>query len=87
MNQNKLIRIGHGIYRGLNAPVTNDFRWEDLIEARQRVKDGVVCLTSALSLYDLTEAMPSQHWIAIRNDTMHRALPTTKVVRMQITIC
>ncbi len=49
--QNELIRIGHGIYRGVNATVATDFRWEDLIEAMQRVTSGVICLTSALTLY------------------------------------
>src|SRR3990167_7952920 len=83
VKQNELTRIGHGIYRGANAPMPTDFRWEDLIEAMQRVKEGVICLTSALSLYRLTEEMPSQHWIAIRNDTVHRAMPSTKVVRMR----
>lgn len=83
VKQNELIRIGHGVYRGVNAPVTDDFQWEDLIEAMQRVKEGIICLTTALSLYHLTEEMPSQHWIAIRNETIHRALPTTKVVRMR----
>lgn len=83
VKQNELTRIGHGIYRGANAPVVDDFRWEDLIEAMQRVKEGVICLTSALSLYQLTEEMPSQHWIAIRNETIHRAMPGTKVVRMR----
>jgi predicted transcriptional regulator of viral defense system len=83
VKQHELTRIGHGIYRGANAPVADDFRWEDLIEAMQRVKEGVICLTSALSLYHLTEEMPSQHWIAIRNETVHRAMPSTKVVRMR----
>jgi predicted transcriptional regulator of viral defense system len=84
VKQNELTRIGHGIYRSVNAPTLNDFRWDDLIEAMQRVKEGVICLTSALSLYDLTEEMPSQHWIAIRNDTLHRsATPTMKIVRMR----
>jgi len=83
VKQNELTRIGHGVYRGANAPVLDDFRWEDLIEAMQRVKDGVICLTSALSLYHFTEEMSLQHWIAIRNETIHRALPTTKVVRMR----
>ena len=83
VKQNELIRIGHGVYRGANAPVADDFLWEDLIEAMQRVKEGVICLTSALSLYHLTEEMPSQHWIAIRNETVHRAMPSTKVVRMR----
>lgn len=83
VKQNKLKRIGHGVYRGIKAPISDDFRFEDLIEAVQRVKDGVVCLVSALSLYELTEEMPSQHWIAIRNDTIHRAIPPTKIVRMR----
>src|SRR4029078_10642332 len=83
VKQNELTRIGHGVYRGANAPTPTDFRWEDLIEAMQRVKNGVICLTSALSLYHLTEEMPSQHWIAIRHETLHRAMPTTKVVRMR----
>jgi predicted transcriptional regulator of viral defense system len=80
---NELKRIGHGVYCGANAPVADDFRWEDLIEAIQRVREGVICLTSALSLYHLTEEMPSQHWVAIRNETVHRAMPNTKVVRMR----
>jgi predicted transcriptional regulator of viral defense system len=84
VKQKELIRIGHGVYRGTNALIVSDFRWEDLVEAMQRVRKGVVCLTSALSLYHLTEEIPSQHWIAIRNDTLHRgAMPTTKIIRMR----
>lgn len=76
-------RIGHGVYRGAQAPTTDDFRWEDLVEAVQRTRGGVVCLTSALALYELTEEIPRQHWIAIRNETVHRGGPGTKVVRMR----
>ncbi|MDR3490843.1 MAG: type IV toxin-antitoxin system AbiEi family antitoxin domain-containing protein [Gammaproteobacteria bacterium] len=83
VNQNELIRIGHGVYRGIQATLTNDFRWEDLVEAMQRVKNGVICLTTALILYNLTEEMPSQHWIAIMHSTLHRAGPLTKIVRMR----
>src|SRR5690349_19183003 len=83
IKQHDLKRIGHGVYRGVNAPIADDFRWEDLVETMQRVKNGVICLTTALALYHLTEEMPSQHWIAIKNETLHRAMPTTKVVRMR----
>lgn len=83
VKQNELIRIGHGIYRGINAPTVGDFRLEELVDAIQRVKDGVICLTSALFLYQLTEEMPSQFWIAIRHSTIHRAMPTVKIVRMR----
>ncbi len=76
-------RISRGIYRAKNAPAVADFRWEDLIFAVQKLKNGVVCLTSALALYDLTEEIPRQFWIAVENTTRHRATPSTKVVRMR----
>lgn len=78
-----LTRIGHGIYRGRDAPTIKDFRWEDLADAVMRTRGGIVCLTSALALYGLTEEMPRQHWIAIKNTTHHRADRSTKVVRMR----
>lgn len=83
VKQNQIKRIGHGIYRGTQAPTVEDFRWEDLVEAMQRVKNGVVCLTSALFLYHLTEEIPAQHWIAIEHGTVHHATFPTKVVRMR----
>lgn len=83
VKQNELIRIGHGVYRGLNVSVSEDFRWEELIEIMQRVKGGVICLTSALFLYHLTEEMPSQCWIAIKHSTVHHATFPTKVIRMR----
>lgn len=76
-------RIGHGLYKGPNAASGEDFRWEDLLEAVQRTKNGVVCLVSALAFYDLTEEQPRQHWIAIRHDTVHRHPASTKIVRMR----
>lgn len=77
-----LERVAHGVYRAPQAPTTTDFRWEDLVTALQSVKDGVVCLTSALALYGITEEMPRQHWIAIKQSTRHRAGPDVRIVRM-----
>jgi len=76
-------RIGRGIYRGVDAPICDDFRFEDLVLAMRKVSGGVVCLVSALTLYDLTEEMTRQHWIAIKNSTRHRATPDIKIVRMR----
>lgn len=78
-----LVRIGHGVYRGNKAPVTEEFRWEDLIDAVQRTKGGIICLTSALALYGMTEEIPRQHWIAIDHKTRHRSNSSTKVIRMR----
>jgi len=85
VKRGELERVGHGIYRGANAPKNEDFRWDDLIEAARRVRAGVICLTSALALYKLTEEIPRQHWIAIRNNTLHRAPSSTRIVRMRNT--
>lgn len=78
-----LTRVGHGIYRKADRPVVSDFRWEDLVEAVRRVKNGVVCLASALALYEITEETPRQHWIAIAHGTRHRAGGPVKIVRMR----
>lgn len=78
-----LVRVGHGIYRGASAQVVDDFRWEDLVEAAQKTKSGVVCLVSALSLYELTEEIPRQHWIAVPHETRHRTTGLTKIIRMR----
>jgi predicted transcriptional regulator of viral defense system len=77
-----LIRIGRGIYKAKNSPKASDFQWEDLVEA-QRAQGGVVCLISALALYDLTEEIPRQHWIAVLNETTRRRPGSSKIVRMR----
>lgn len=78
-------RVGHGIYRSKEAPTPEDFRWEDLYSAVSRVKDGTVCLISALAIYELTEEIPRQHWIAINNQTRHRSSSDVRIVRMRDT--
>jgi predicted transcriptional regulator of viral defense system len=81
-NQGAIQRIGRGIYRGLDSP-TVDLRWADLIEAVQRTHGGVVCLTSALALYELTDEIPRKYWIAIHNTTTHRGSKHTRIMRLR----
>lgn len=79
----ELERVGRGIYRAVDAPTIEDFRWEDLVAKVQKIKGGVICLISALAFYELTEEIPRQYWIAVRNSTRHRADSSTKIVRMR----
>jgi predicted transcriptional regulator of viral defense system len=79
----ELERLARGVYRGINAPTMDNFQWEDLVTAVRQTKNGVVCLISALVLYELTDEIPRQHWIAIPNSTRHRAPPIVRVVRMR----
>jgi len=44
---------------------------------------GVVCLISALSLYDLTEEVPRESWIAIPHTKRSPKIPQARIIRMR----
>ena len=56
-----LERLGCGVYRKADAPPTN----LDRIELALRAPEARLCLTSALSVHDLTDAIPSAIDIAL----------------------
>ena len=60
-----LKRLSRGIYRDARAKTNLDFRWEDLIVVALTISEGAICLLSALAVYELTEEIPREHWIAI----------------------
>ena len=62
-------RIGRGAYRNPSIEWDVDFQWEDLFTTVKSVPNGVICLISALALYDMTDEIPRKHWIAISNAT------------------
>lgn len=78
-----LEKLGRGIYRGINAPTVNDFKIEDLANSIACVKHGVICLISALALYELTDEVPRKHWIAVPHKTRHRGNKFVKIVRFR----
>lgn len=79
----KLKRIRRGVYQATDYQNSEAFRWEDLIEAIHSTHGGVICLTSALAVYDLTEEIPRQHWIGIRHETSARNHRLVKIVRFR----
>ncbi len=78
-----LERIGRGLYKIKNSSLVSDFQWEDLVEASVKVKNGVVCLVSALALYELTDEIPRVHWIAIPNTSRHRGDDSIRIIRFR----
>ena len=78
-----LRRIGHGLYQGIGYENPVAFRWEDLSQALSSIPGGVVCLISALALYDLTEEIPRQHWIGIRHGTSAKGTSQVKIIRFR----
>lgn len=83
VNAGKLKRIRRGVYQGTEHQNPSSLRWEDLIQAVYSIPDGVVCLVSALAIYDLTEEIPRQHWIGIRHGTSARSTRQIKIVRFR----
>lgn len=79
----QLKRIGRGLYRGADYKSSSSDKWSDLIEAAFSTPNGVVCLISALALYDLTEELPRQHWIGIRHGTTAKSTRRIKIVRFR----
>jgi len=78
----KLRRVHHGLYQHVKHRSTA-FRWEDLIEDVHSVPRGVVCLISALAIYEITEEIPRQHWIAVPNSTSVRPSRQVRIVRLR----
>ncbi|CRX38290.1 type IV toxin-antitoxin system AbiEi family antitoxin domain-containing protein [Estrella lausannensis] len=79
----QLRRIRHGVYQAADYQNPEAFRWADLIEAAHSIHGGVICLISALAVYDLTEEIPRQHWIGIRHGTSVRSNRQIKIVRFR----
>lgn len=77
----KLKRIRRGLYQRANQRITSFSQWQDLIEVVHSIKGGVICLISALAIYELTEDIPRKHWIAIRNDTSVKTNSMVRIVR------
>lgn len=78
-----LKRIRRGVYQSAEYENPNSFRWGDLVEAVHCIKGGVVCLISALAIYDLTEQIPRQHWIAIKHASSSKPNRELKLVRFR----
>ncbi len=79
----RLKRIGWGLYQSIDYEGSPPTVWNDLAEAAASTPGGVICLISALALYDLTEELPRQYWIGIRHRTTARRSRQIKIVRFR----
>jgi len=77
-------RLGRGIYQGEEYRRSSEnFRWEDLIDAVHSVPGGVICLISALAIYEITDEIPRQYWIAVSHSTSIDRDNSVKIVRLR----
>lgn len=83
IKQGLIERVARGVYRGPGVTPKVDFMWEDLVVTANSIPNGVVCLVSALSIYELTDEIPRKHWIAIPNSTTAPKRKNIKAIRMR----
>lgn len=77
-------RLSRGIYQSIDYQGSpENFRWEDLIEAVNSIPGGVICLISALAIYEITEEMPREHWIGVTHATSIKRDFNIRIVRFR----
>src|SRR5271156_4339196 len=61
-DEGALVELSRGIYRVADAPATAHL---DFVAVCRRAPDGMVCLSSAASYWDLTDEMPDFVHLAV----------------------
>jgi predicted transcriptional regulator of viral defense system len=76
-------KICRGIYRPKEDDSNLPYDLEDLIITTKSIKNGVICLISALYFYGYSDQIMRQYWIAIPNNQWPAKRPHTKIIRMR----
>jgi predicted transcriptional regulator of viral defense system len=77
-DEGALIELSRGVYRVADAPATAHL---DLVAVCRRAPEGMICLSSAASFWDLTDELPDAVHVAVARGR-HRpsiAYPSTRV--------
>ena len=72
----ELIRIARGLYSAADYIPDSNY---SLLEAHKLVRQGVICLLSALAYYEIGTQNPSMVWMAIPNRTWMPQVETSPV--------
>ena len=75
-----LKRVGRGLYINVQNPPYIEFKWEDLVFAVLSIPNGVITGISALDIYDLTDEIPREHWIAVPHGTSLGSRPIVRII-------
>lgn len=75
----RIIKIKRGLYRWADYDMDPDKEW---IDVSKIVPNGVICLLSALSYYELTTYQPWEHYVAIHRDDTRNHLPDYPPIKL-----
>lgn len=77
-----LERVAPGIY-AFNGKDHLSPQWSDLIRIMQGQPKASICLITALDLYDLTDEIPREHWLAIPHEMRMPKIENCRFIRMR----
>ncbi len=81
VKKKSLFRLERGVYAK-----TPDILFEPIgafVPALLKMDYGVICLISALRLYELTDEMGEEKWIAIPNEKVIKPFSNIKIIRLR----
>jgi predicted transcriptional regulator of viral defense system len=78
-DEGHIYKVKRGLYRWADYDMDHDGEWVDVSKI---VPNGVVCLLSALSYYELTTYQPWEHYIAIHRDDAKIQLPDYPPIKL-----
>lgn len=76
-------RVSRGVYRSLKVESSIPTPWEDLVITARSIPQGVICLISALQIYELTDEFAHEHWIAVPFTSWPAKREHTRIIRMR----
>ena len=80
-NKGLLEKVGRGLYRNIQIPLDINAQWERLAYTVLSIPKGVVTGISALDIYDITEEIPRQYWIAVPHNTTIGKRANTRIIK------
>ena len=80
-NKGLLKKVGRGLYRNNKIPLDINVQWEGLAYTVLSIPKGVVTGISALDIYDITEEIPRQYWIAVPHNTTISKRTNTRIIK------
>jgi len=78
-----LERLARGLYRSIDYESDVDIELEDLATTAASIPEGVICLISALSYYEMTEEIPREYWITIPHNMWPPKRLHLRAIRMR----
>ena len=79
-----ILKIGRGLYANASQELPSvEWKHEELVRLITSIPESVVCLTSALDLFGLTEEFLRTHTLAIPNALYAKKIPMVKFIRLR----